>query len=313
MERKILVAVEGTSPSQNTLQYLCKQFAGQPEISFQLLSFVPHQVSASGKELLDEQDLLTSVDTPTRKRLASHKHHMQSAFDELVACGFKEDQINTETRLSRASVAADLLFTAKSGLYDAIVVSKRDLSTLERAISGSISSELLSKKGQLPLWIVNGKIDSNKFLVPVDCTPHTLTAIDHLAFILKDNPHAEITLFHSCSLFSSEVITPKEEFYGQWGKEWCDEHLQGEEDGHFHFSASEQLLNEGGFPLERVQRLTTHKGIEPAQQIVYLIKKGSYGTIVMGRRGKDIHKGIFKGVSDRVLANVNNVAIWVIG
>jgi hypothetical protein len=42
------------------------------------------------------------------------------------------------------------------------------------------------------------------------------------------------------------------------------------------------------------------------------IKKHSYSTIVMGRRlAKD--KNIFKGVTDRVLANVHDVALWVVG
>ena len=96
-------------------------------------------------------------------------------------------------------------------------------------------------------------------------------------------------------------------------QEWCDEHLKGEEDDHFHFHASEQILKDAGFPMERVHRLETHKGIEPGQQIVYHIKHDHYGTIVMGRRGKDVGKGVFRGVSDRVLANVENVAIWIVG
>ena len=53
-------------------------------------------------------------------------------------------------------------------------------------------------------------------------------------------------------------------------------------------------------------------GIEPAQVIVREVKKGSYGTIVMGRR-LDKEKNIFKGVSDRVLANVHDVALWIVG
>ena len=45
--------------------------------------------------------------------------------------------------------------------------------------------------------------------------------------------------------------------------------------------------------------------------IVREIKKHAYSTIVMGRRlAKD--KNIFKGVTDRVLANVHDVALWVL-
>jgi len=33
----------------------------------------------------------------------------------------------------------------------------------------------------------------------------------------------------------------------------------------------------------------------------------------MGRRGPEIDKGIFRGVSDRVLLMAEQVAIWIIG
>jgi hypothetical protein len=33
----------------------------------------------------------------------------------------------------------------------------------------------------------------------------------------------------------------------------------------------------------------------------------------MGRRGGQIHKGIFKGVSDRVLFMAEKVAMWIVG
>ena len=47
--------------------------------------------------------------------------------------------------------------------------------------------------------------------------------------------------------------------------------------------------------------------------IVHHVKHDGFGTIIMGRRHKDVSKGIFQGVSDRVLANVADVAIWIVG
>ncbi len=313
MERKILAAIDPTSHWRNVLHYLCLLFAHQPDTALHLLSIVPCHAGKAGRNLLDQQELLSVVDAATRKKYTESRQHLEMLRQKLIACGFQQEQITAEVRLSQAGVAADLLFTARQDLYDALLIGKRDLSLLEKMIAGSISAEILKNNNGLPVWIVSGAIDSQRFLVPVDCTPHTLNAVDHLAFMLRDNPHAEITLFHSCSLLASEKIVPKEQFYEKWGKAWCDEHLQGEEDGHYHFHAPEQILKEAGFPLTRVQRLKTEKGIEPGQQIVRHVKHGEYGTIVMGRRRKNVDKGIFRGVSDRVLANVKNVAIWILG
>ena len=114
-------------------------------------------------------------------------------------------------------------------------------------------------------------------------------------------------------MLAREEISPKEQFYEKWGQEWSDKHLQGDDDGHFHFSAPEQIFKDAGISPARIHRLNSKSGIEPGQMIVHHVKHDGYGTIVMGRRHKDVNKGIFQGVSDRVLANVTDVAIWIVG
>lgn len=313
MERKILVTVDNSRYCRKILSYLCELFGQQPEIKFHLLSIVSHSTSQAAKDWLDQKDLFSTVDNLARKKFLACKLHMANAKKKFLACGFSEEQIETSVRFSQQSVVGDIIQEARRGLYDAIVIGKKDLSRLERMVVGSVSAEILKKNNGLPVWVVNGDIKTRKILVPVDCSLHTLNGVDHLAFIIKDNPRVEVTLFHSCSLFASEQITPKEHFYEKWGKDWCDKYLKGEADGHFHFSAPEQILKEAGVPPERVRRLENKSGVEPGQMIVHHVKKDGFGTIVMGRRHKDVSKGIFQGVSDRVLANVSDVAIWIVG
>ena len=307
------MAVDKSRYCQNILTYLCKLYCQQPEISFHLLSIVSHSTSQAAKDWLDQSDLLSTVDPATRKRFLSCKSHMANAKKKLLECGFAEGQIETSIRFSQQSVVGDIIHEARKGLYDAIIIGKKDLSLLERMVVGSVSAGILNKNNGLPVWVISGEIKTQKILVPVDCSVHTLAAVDHLAFIIKDNPLVEITLFHSCSLLASGQITSREHFYEKWGKEWCDKHLKGDDDGHFHFSAPEQLLKEAGVPPEKVHRLKSKSGVEPGQMIVHHVKQDNFGTIVMGRRHKDVNKGIFQGVSDRVLANVNDVAIWIVG
>ncbi len=198
-----------------------------------------------------------------------------------------------EALFSWANVSTTTLHQGMSGLYDAIVLSKRDMSLLQKISTGSISSDLWFKNHSVPLWVVSGEPNASNFLVPVDCSIHTLNAVDHLAFILQGDPEAVIILFHSCALLAEEHITPKEEFYKKWGKEWC-----------------EQILKESAILSANIYWKQKEEGIEPAQMIVRETKKHLYNTIVMGRR-QDKEKNIFKGVTDRVLANVENVVVWV--
>lgn len=315
MERKIVIGIDESNYYINIINYLSIHFQNQPEVKFHLHSIVPCHKSEASREWLDEHELFNLIDPTTKKRLVRMKDHLSAAKERFKRCGFPEENITAEAHLSRSGIVNDLIHEAQSKNYDAIVIGKRNLGVLEKMVLGSFSSDMLTRNNAIPLWIINGAIKSDKFFVPVDCSLRTLNAADHLGFILKDNPRAEIILFHSASMLANEEVVSKEKLYAKWGKEWCDEHLIGEENekGHFHFHAPEQLLREAGFPMERVHRLKSKKGVEPAQMIVHHVKDGEYGTIVMGRRGEDVSKGIFRGVSDRVLANVENIAVWIIG
>lgn len=310
MERTILVAIDGSIYSKHALGYLATLFAGQPEVSLHLLSLIPSGSQPAGSEWMTEQELMNAMHPATRKQLVNQRHYVTSGTELLARHGFAPEQVKETVRLSRGGLAQEILHEARHGLYDALVIGRRGIGKLEEMILGSVSATLLEKSHDVPLWIIDGEVNSHRFLVPVDGTFHSLMAIDHLAFILKDNPHAEITLFHSAAMLANRPAIKPEEFYEQWGQEWCDAHLS-RPDSLFH--APRQLLIDGGFPAERILWHQTMKGIDPSRQILRQALVDDFGTIVMGRRGGEISKGLFKGVSDRVLLMAEKVAIWIVG
>lgn len=312
MKRKILVAVGSTDLDKITVKYLGNLFQGRHDVVFDLLSVVPIQGITASQQLLGDKDSIALSHPAALKKKAAAEINLSTLKRRLEATGFTGEQVCCDTVLSLVGVAATLLQRGQSGLYDAIILAKRDISGLQKMLSTSISTILWEKGHSMPLWIVSGKPSGRHFLVPVDCSIHTLNAVDHLGFMLQGDEEADITLFHSCSLLADKHITPRENFHEKWGKEWCDQHLRGDENGHFQFHAAEQILKENNIPAERIHCIHQQSGIEPAQMITREMKKEMYSTIVMGRR-LDEEKNIFKGVSDRVLANIDNAALWVVG
>lgn len=310
MERTILVAIDGSVYSRYALHYLATLFAGQPEVRLHLLSLVQSGGQPAGSEWLSEQELLNTMSQATRKHVQEQHQCVASGAEFLVRHGFAPAQITTSARLARGNVAREILHEARSGRYDALLVGRRGIGKLEEMILGSVSATLLEKCHDVPLWIIDGEISSRKILVPVDGTFHSLMAVDHLAFILGGNPHAEVTLFHSAAMLANRPEIRPEQFYAQWGREWCDTHLS-RPDSLFH--APRQILVEGGFPAERILWLQTMKGIDPSRQILRQALLDGFGTIVMGRRPGDVDKGLFRGVSDRVLLMAEQVAVWIVG
>ncbi|MHB1015601.1 MAG: universal stress protein [Desulfurivibrionaceae bacterium] len=311
MLKKILIAVDGSPYSTHSLRYLGELFHHLPEIHFHLLSIVPASSSGpAATDWLSEAELLNTVSPATRNLLTAQKKYMLQAVDTLKRLDIAEEQIHTSVRLSQRSVAHDIIHEARQGKYDALLIGRRGIGKLEEMIMGSVSATILEKCHDVPLWIIDGQVDSCKFLVPVDGTSHSLKAIDHLAFILAGNPNAEVTLFYSKALLGSHPVIEPKDFYAVWGEEWCEEHLR-RPDSLFH--APKQLLIDSGFPPERIFWLETFMGIDPSRQILRQALIDDFGTIVMGRRGEEANKGIFRGVSDRVLLMAEKVAIWIVG
>jgi nucleotide-binding universal stress UspA family protein len=203
-----------------------------------------------------------------------------------------------------------VLNIAREGLFDALIIGRRGVSKIEELILGSVSSSLLHKCHDVPVWIVDGQVDSRKFLVPVDGSHFTLEALDHLCFILQGNPYAEITLFHSTAMFAQKQDLKTGYCNRFLSEEWCQENSQ---DDDLYFLAPQQMLINSGVSPDRIHRLETKKGMYASRQIVRQALIDDFGTIVMGRRDKEIVKGVFGSVTEKVLAMGVDTAIWIVG
>ena len=310
MERKILVAVDGSVYSSNTIHYLRTLFHDRQEVSFHLYSAIPYGSLPTGHELLDETDLISTLGPAGQKKFSTSRRYINKAKDQLVRAGIAPERISSDVHLSRAGVGADIIREARRGLYDALVIGRRGLGKLEQLFMGSISTTVLEKCHDVPIWIIDGRVDSRKFLVPVDGTFHTLRAVDHLCFMVRDVPEVDITLFHSKAILAQRPAIDFDKCSDHWSPDWCHEHLTLE-DSHFH--GPEQLLTESGVPADRIHRLETSLGIHPSRQIVRQALLDDLGTIVMGRRPGDANKGIIGSVSGRVVAMALNTSIWIVG
>jgi len=309
--RKILIAVDGSVYSSNAIKYLCNLFHGVEDIHFHLFSVVAGcGLPEAGREWMDEQSLMGAMSPESRNRFSRARRFCREAVERMERLGFPAGHITSEVRLSRFGVAQDIMQEARKGLYDALVIGRRGISKMEELFMGSVSATLLGKCHDVPVWVVDKQVESKKILVPVDGSFHSLQAVDHLAYIIHDNPNVEITLFHSSAMLASPGRLDPERCCAHWGKEWCDRYLHHENSL---YEAPKQLLVQAGFPEERVSWQHAFAGIEAARQIIRQALIDEFGTIVLGRRGEDSKRGLLHSVSDRVVFMADQVAIWIVG
>jgi nucleotide-binding universal stress UspA family protein len=310
MEKKLLIAVDGSVYSSNTLHYLEQLFANLADIRLHLLTVVICNPSELAKEWFTAQELMTTLRPEEQKRYATAKRFLNNAVDRLVRNGIGKNQISTEIKIATTNPAAEVLNTARQGMFDALVLGRRGVSKLEELIMGSVSSTMFEKCHDVPIWIVDGQVNSHKFLVPVDGSRFTLRAVDHLCYILQGNPYAEITLFHSDAMFAQTQDLGDDFCQRFLPQDWCRDHRH---DPDLYFSAPRQMLINSGFAADRIHRLKTKKGLHPSRQIVRQALIDDFGTIVIGRRDQESVKGVFGSVTEKVVAMNVDTAVWVVG
>ncbi len=310
MNKKLLVPIDRTEPSSNLFHYLSQLFAHRNDIELHLFSVC--KIDSAINVLRDdsEKDILAALSPREKLYYKSCLQSLENDKKRLERRGFKPSCISFKVKLTSGDYAKLIADEACQKGCDAIVVREVDNVDLKEQGAGSLSATLREQTEKIPVWLINGYIESKKFLVPVDGTNQSLQSAKHLGFIIGGDPQAEITLFNADTLFFKKAPINPEDYYEQWTSEWTKKHLD-RPDRLFH--APEQILLEQGLKEEQIKRVTTKKGIYPSRQILRQALIGDFGTIVMSQGPQGFSRGIFKSVTAKVCAMAEDVAIWLTG
>jgi nucleotide-binding universal stress UspA family protein len=308
MEKKILVAVDGSVYSSNSLDYLIRLFKNDANLKIELLSIV--SAGSSDQNWMLDVDPLRAESPVVELRKAKAGKYLQDAKARLLRNNFSEDQVNFQIDSSSASIATSIHHIANKGVYDGLLIGRRGVGKVGEMFMGSVSADLISKCHEVPLWIIDGEVTSSRFLLAAHCTPQSLRAADHLAFIMQNNPETRVYIYHSSAVFGTTQAAPPEDFYDQWGEQWCRDHL--DLNNHL-YKAHTQILVDNGIPADKISLVQPHLDIDASHDLLKQAKKHGCGTIVIGRRGREVDKGLMGGVSDRTTQNAQNMAVWLVG
>lgn len=308
MIKKVLVAIDGSVYSMNSIDYLIRLFGNDSSFSLHLFAVVSE--AGSGQNWMYEVDPHREHTPLTDQRRITAEKYLRDAKARLMRNGFGEDRITFETHITISQIATAIHQEAHKGKYDALVLGRRGMGKVGELFFGSVSADLIEKCHEIPVWIIDGEITANRFLLAVHCKPQSLLAADHLAFMAKANPEAEILLYHSNILFSKDEHADPADFHEIWGKEWCDQYLDPE---NYLFYAHAQILKDHGIEPKRITQLPMGRNLYVSRDLIKQAQKFKCGTIVMGRRPKAAEKGVFGGVSDQTLNQAQNMALWLVG
>ena len=173
---------------------------------------------------------------------------------------------------------------------------------------GSVSNSVLEHTSTTPVWAVGGEVKSSKIMIAVDGSESALNAVDHVSFMLGENPEVQITLLHItprlrdyCTIDFEEEGDPMSEIIAQGDKRCIDTF----------YTHAEQRLKEAGIKRSQLEINQVKSTLNIGKTIVNEAKTGNYGTLVVGRRG--VNNSFFMGsVSRYILTNASDFAVWLV-
>jgi nucleotide-binding universal stress UspA family protein len=312
MEKKLLLAIDGSKNSLEALEYAGALLKSCPEttlVLFHVLPPIPPIYKEKG-----------TMDPVSRKYLIQWKKKQQEAVEgvlkkskeRLVKSGWPESQIQVRPQEDRSGVARDILFEAEKGIFDAVVLGRRGMGKIVELFLGSVSTKVIQGAGEIPVWVVGKKCADFKILVAVDGSENSRRAVDHLSFILgscKDE-RIEILLLNirpGFITFSGPLHIPTL-------PSLRDSKTDYEKKIFPYLDQCGAILQEAGIAPRQIKRKIVMKSADIARSVLSEAQKGGYETIVMGRRGISKAQEFFMGsVSNKVLQQAGDKTIWIVG
>lgn len=309
MVKKILIAVDDSLQSKNAVRYVTRLSARLENLNIVLFNAQP-MVSQflvdEAKKKVDSQRELKAV--MERNAITSQK--LLDNFRLLMGQeGVDESRIQTVIQPRKLDIAKDIIDFAQDGRFDALVIGRRGISSLQELFMRSVSSNITQNSNVIPVWIIGGDVAPAKFLVAVDGSEYSLRAIDHLAFALSDAVGISLTFLHVrpklkdyCEVDFEATQAQALEDLIRKGDKTCIDNF---------YTVALKKLNEFDIGEDRIQTKTVTGVANIGAAILKEVQTGNYDTVVMGRSG--VNKSFFTGsVTSTVLNKISKGAVWLV-
>jgi nucleotide-binding universal stress UspA family protein len=308
MKKQILLAVDDSVHSKNAVRYAVDMTRSIRELHFTLLHIQPRPSGYLVDEARTSHRAKTALESLRRKHDEAARACLKIFEAEMAEMGADPARIQCRTRPPKLGMARDILDFAQEGQFDAIAMGRRGVGRVTEMFMGSVTKKVLEYSRVVPVWIVDGTVESRRVLVAVDGSESARRAVDHAAFMLSETRDAFVTLLHvapridgSCRIDLSDLEADLEEIVGE-GSRRCAEGFLAD---------AVETFRKAGLPDHRIEARRIGKSTGVARAIEAEVEEGRYGTVVVGRRGAD--RAFYMGsVSNYLLDRASNRAVWLV-
>ena len=214
--------------------------------------------------------------------------------------------MNVNLQQAQKGVARDLITEAKTG-YDAIVLGRRGLSSLQAPFLGSVSTKVIERAHDVAVWLVGGNPQAPNVLLAVDGSDSAASAVHYVGNFAATSD-AKITVLHVIRALEPTF----QELFSMQAQEVEAFMADLAAETQAMFRRYRDILIDHGIQDDRIASKSVTQASSRAASILAEARSAGYGTVVMGRRGLSRVYGFLTGrVTNKVLHQGEGLAIWI--
>jgi hypothetical protein len=290
MSKHFLVTVSRDTQNLFGVQFLCSFFNEQ----------VDHKVTLLHICRLDHSDMnktLMEMWAAPRRKAADHispeaERCLAKAKELLSRSKMGIDQLLEKTVLERYGKVKDILSEGSKGLYDAIVLGRRAAYALqwvfEKPADALAHALIRDTSFSSPVWICPEPEPNRKdVLLCVDGSENSMRAVDHVGYILSDQPQHQVTLFY---VENGNGLRPQEIF-----------------------TKATTILHEHQIGNDRIKKKATW-GFGAVNPILGECARGGFAAVAVGLHGQEASRlkslNLAGGTTAKLISKIESTALW---
>jgi len=274
---KVLVSIDGSDQSLAAARYIGGVL--KPEKTKIVLFHVDPAVPESFWDLEKSPEFYSKL-APVRAWAAQQKKSIEDTMTKAVKIlfnsGFPSDAVSVKIKTRKIGIARDILHEADSGEYKMVVVGRTGISKFKDLVLGSVANKLIGNLVNIPLVVVGGRPNPNKFIIAFDGSKASMRSVSDVGAMIS-NVEREIMICHVIRSIGIETLTLSEIPFPEFDwTETCVKKIEPAIE-----EAKRKLVSAGLDSAKIYGNILTEKPSRAAG-IIAAAKAGGFGTIVVG-------------------------------